>query len=108
MIDNQTYVEATAGYGIDIDENLSASIDASVGYLQQSDAAVAADPTLDDGFHNYSIGASLGYALSEAWSVGLSAMYVGQIDDAVLPDTTTGGVGYDVDFVGMLSLTCDM
>lgn len=101
LIHQQKYVEFDAGYGFDISEELSASVDASAGYLDPSVAG-------ESGFSDYSVGASLSYALSEKWSAGVSATYIGQIDDKVLPDTTASTVGYDTSFVGMFSLACDM
>ncbi len=101
LIGQQTYIEATAGYGMDFTEELSGSIDASVGFITYDDSVTG----LDDGFHNYSIGASIGYALSDTWSAGASVTYIGQGDDMVLPD---GVFGYDVSAVGMLSLACEM
>ncbi len=95
LIGTSSYAELTAGFGIDISEDIAGSVDASVGY---------ADPASGkSGFADYSIGVSAGYALSEQWSAGVSVTYIGQIDDEVLPDGP-----YDVDFVGMFSLACDM
>ncbi len=100
LIGQQTYIEATAGYGLDFTEELSGSIDASAGFMMYDDGVA-----LDDGFHNYSIGASVSYILSETWSAGASITYIGQGDDMVLPD---GVFGYDASAVGMLSLACEM
>ena len=69
------------------------------------DDNVNAAAGVDDGFHNYTLGADLGYAISEKWSASASLTYIGQGDDAVLPD---GTFGYDVDVVGMIGLACDM
>ena len=106
FIGTQSYIEATAGYGLDLSEELSASIDASAAFLDPDDSA-----TTESGFHNYSIGAGLSYAISDAWSAGLSGAYIGQGDDDVLVDEDlagTGTFGYDVEFVGMFSLACEM
>ncbi|QBG48244.1 hypothetical protein EGM51_12890 [Verrucomicrobia bacterium S94] len=99
----QNYYEFTAGYGIDITDELSGSVDASVGYILQSDKPASAG--LDDGLNDASIGASLGYALGETWSVGASLTYITNFDDDVLPDATGA---YDVSVVGMLSLAAEM
>ena len=92
-INGSSYIELTAGYGLDITEELSGSIDASVGYADIDGG--------ENGLSDYSIGGSVSYALGEVWSAGASLAYIGQIDDDVLPD---GMYAYDVDIVGMLSL----
>lgn len=102
LIDQQAYIEGTAGYGLDLSEDLSASIDASVAYIDPSEG------NGESGFHNYTVGASLGYAISDAWSAGISGTYIGQGDDTVLTDATASSPGYDVEFVGMFSLACEM
>ncbi len=92
-IHGSAYIEATAGYGIDLSEELSASIDATIGYL---------DPDVgDSGLNDYSIGGSLAYVLSEVWSAGATLTYIGQGDDDVLPD---GMFAYDVEVVGSVGL----
>ncbi|MDF7800214.1 hypothetical protein P4C99_12115 [Pontiellaceae bacterium B1224] len=97
LIGTSSYLEFAAGYGYDFTEELSGSLDARIGFADQDGG--------ESGFQDYDLGASLGYVLSESWSVGASIMYVGQGDDKVLPD----GVGaYDVDFVGMFGLACEM
>jgi uncharacterized protein (TIGR02001 family) len=97
LIGTSSYLEFAAGYGYDFSEELSGSIDASLGFADQDGG--------ETGFQDYSIGAGLGYVLSEDWSIGASIAYIGQGDDKVLPD----GVGaYDVDFVGMLGVAYEM
>jgi uncharacterized protein (TIGR02001 family) len=106
LIGDQLYVEATAAYSYDFTEELSSSVFGSIGFMQYDEAiANSFAPSLEDGFHNYTIGADIAYALSEKWSVGAALTYIGQGDDTVLPE---GTFGYDVDVVGMLSLACDM
>ena len=89
------YNEFTLGYGLDISEELAASVYGHVAYL-------AADEG-DSGMHDGSLGADIGYALGEVWSVGASLTYIAQLDDEILVDVEQGG-GYDVNVVGMLSL----
>lgn len=99
LIDTQLYLEAALGYGMDFTDDLSGSVDATFAYV---------DPTTGkSGFNDYSLGASVGYALSEKWSCGASITYIGQGDDTILVDVDKGG-SYDVDVVGMLSVACDM
>jgi len=91
--DKYYYYEFTAGYDMELTEELGASLGASAAYLDQENA--------DSGFADGSLSAGLSYALSDVWSAGLSGAYIAQLDDKILPD----GMGaYDVDFVGMLSL----
>lgn len=102
-IGTQAYIELLAGYALDVSDELSASIDASIAYLDPDDSSAA-----DSGFHNYSIGGSVSYALTDAWSAGASVAYIGQGDDDVLGDSTAGSAGYDVEFVGMIGVACEM
>ena len=97
LIGTSSYVEGTASYGLDISETLSASVNATIGFADQDGG--------ENGFQDYSIGASLGGPLTESWSWGIAGTYIGQGDDEVLPD---GDFGYDVEFVGMASLACEM
>ncbi len=94
LIGSQTYIEATMGYALDISDTLSASLDASAAFI---DAAKT-------GFNDYSIGGSISYVLTEAWSVGASLAYIGQGEGNVLGDSTAGGAGYDVSVLGVLSV----
>ena len=105
-ISGQTYVDLAAGYGIDISEELSASIDATLGFMVSQSTANEADG-LEDGFNDWTLGASIGYAPTEAWSAGFTVTYIGQGDDTVLVDVDDGGT-YDTEFVGMFSLACEM
>ena len=100
LIGTSSYTELAAGYGIDISEAISASIDATAGFADQDGG--------ENGFQDYSIGASLGGPITDTWSWGAAVTYVGQGDDEVLPDTTATSLGYDVDVVGVLSLACEM
>lgn len=97
LIGTSSYLEFAAGYGMDITEELSASVDARIGFADQDGG--------ESGFQDYDIGVSLGYALTESWSLGASVKYIGQGDEDVLPD---GEFAYDVDFLGMIGLACDM
>lgn len=97
LIGSSSYLEFAIGYGMDFTEELSGSVDARFGFADQDGG--------ESGFQDYDVGASLGYALSEKWSVGASVMYIGQGDKKVLP---TGAGLYDVDFVGMFGVACDM
>lgn len=97
-ISTSAYFELAAGYDLEVTEDLAVSLGARVGY---------ADPDGgESGFSDYDLSAAVSYPLTDVWSIGASATYIGQIDDDVLGDAdkATGTLGYDVDFVGMLSL----
>ena len=102
LIGSQSYIEAVIGYALEISEDLSASVDATAGFLDPS-----ADGA-DSGFNDYSIGVSVGYAITDAWSAGASLAYIGQGDDKVLGDSSAAAAGYDVSAVGVLSIACEM
>jgi uncharacterized protein (TIGR02001 family) len=92
-IEKTIYLEATAEYGVDITEELSAAIYGSAGYLiDDNDGG-------ENGFQDYTAGASLSYGI-----FGASVTYIGQGDDKVLPEEQ---YGYDVEVVGMLSVGYD-
>jgi len=101
-IGTSSYLEFALGYGYDFTDELSGSVDARFGFVNQSDSAGG-----ESGFQDYDLGASLGYALSEKWSVGATIMYIGKGDDKVLADIKDGG-SYDVNFLGSIGLACDM
>ncbi|MBT8046702.1 MAG: hypothetical protein KJN67_06030 [Pontiella sp.] len=93
-IDTQLYAEFSAGYDLEVTEEVAGSLSANLGYVDPSAAGS------ESGFSHYDITVGVGGALSETWSWGVSGTYIGEIDDEVLAT--------DVDFVGMFSLACDM
>lgn len=103
-IDTRAYFAFDAGYGIEISDAMTASIDLHTGF---------SDGTANEsGFQDYSIGAGISYVLTEQWTLGASVTYIGQGDSDVLPDATSdnvaGGYGYDVEFIGGVSLSCSL
>ncbi|MEN7973755.1 MAG: TorF family putative porin [Verrucomicrobiota bacterium] len=94
-INGNSYYELSAGYDLELSEELGASIGGSAGYLHT--------PAGEDGWNDGSLSAALSYSVCENWSVGASLAYIAQLDDDVLVDVEDGGT-YDVDMVGMLSL----
>ncbi|MDF7826397.1 hypothetical protein P4B35_20375 [Pontiellaceae bacterium B12227] len=97
-ISTSAYVELGAGYDIEVTEDLAISLGARMGY--------AAPDGGDSGFSDYDLSVGTGYPLGDVWSVSASLAYIGQIDDDVLGDAdkTTGTLGYDVSFLGMIGL----
>jgi len=88
-----TWYEFSAGYGIDVSEELAVGLSA--------DARFVDSVTGESGFNDYTLGADVSYALSDVWSVGGSVTYIGQGDDTVLVEAPGA---YDVDVVGILSV----
>lgn len=88
-----TYVETGLSYGMDLSEALSASVGTTVAYLFNNSGP--------DGLHNATLGAGLGYALTENWSVSGSVTFIAQLDNNALP---SGPFGYDRKVVGMLGV----
>lgn len=93
------YADISLGYEMALTDEVDASFGARAGFIESE-------------FSDYDLSAGLSYALNDVWSIGASAAYIGQGDEDVLADTVygPGGVivgdpGYDVDFVGMLSLS---
>jgi uncharacterized protein (TIGR02001 family) len=98
-VHSSQYYLFDAGYDLELAEDLGASLGASFAYADIDGG--------ENGFADGTLSAALGYALSDNWSVGASLTYIAQLDDDVLTDEdikATGAVGYDVDFVGMLSI----
>lgn len=97
-IDNKDfYYSLSAGYGYDISDAVSLSADASAGYYEPEDG--------DGGFQDGTVSVGLDYALNDVWSLGAKGTYIAQLDDEILTDANNLFYGYDVDFVGMLSLS---
>lgn len=98
-ISGSAYYEFTAGYDFEVSTELTASLGASAAYADIDGG--------ESGMNDGTVSAGLSYAINEAWSAGVSGTYIAQLDDDVLVDVEDGG-GYDVDFVGMFSLACEM
>lgn len=90
-INGNEYFEFTAGYDLELSEELGASLGASAAYFDPDSG--------NSGWSDSSVSASLSYSVCESWSIGASVTYIGQLDDDVLTDAQ-----HEVDTVGMLSL----
>jgi hypothetical protein len=87
------YVELAADYGIEVADSLTLGVNGSVSYAGKG---YSADGSA--GFHNYLVGLSAEYALSDALSVAAFINYVGTLDKDVLTKDeidvdTFGGIG---------------
>ena len=89
----QIYADLSAGYDLEVSEDIAISLGATLGYLEARDGD-------ESGFNDYSLSAGTSIPLSDTWSAGASITYIGEIDDEVLET--------DVDVVGMFSLACEM
>jgi len=99
--EGQIYVPVSLDWTTELSEDLEGTVGGLVSYMKQGDGNESAG--LKDGFNSYEIYGALNYALGDVWSLGGSLVYIGQGDDKVLSDAA-----YDVDLVGMLSLSCEM
>ena len=90
-IGGNEYFEFTAGYDLELSEELGASLGASAAYFDPDAAGESS------GWSDSSVSASLSYSVCESWSIGASVTYITELEGDVLED-------YDVDTVGMLSL----
>jgi len=88
-----TWYELSAGYGIDVSEELAVGLAADARFVDSVGG--------ESGFNDYTLGADVSYTLSDVWGIGASVTYIGQGDDEVLVEAPGA---YDVDVVGMLSL----
>jgi uncharacterized protein (TIGR02001 family) len=99
--EGQIYIPLSLDWTTELSEDLDGSVGGLVSYMKQGDGNK--NSGLKDGFNDYEIYGALNYGLSDVWTLGGSLVYIGQGDDQVLSDAA-----YDVDVVGMLSLSCEM
>ncbi|HMP72270.1 MAG TPA: TorF family putative porin [Kiritimatiellia bacterium] len=85
-IKKNIYVEAGLGHDIELDEGISLSLGAAVGYLNPDEG--------ESGFSHWQVSAALNYDF-----ISLGVTYVDTIDKDVLGDA------YDVEVIGTLSLS---
>jgi len=102
-IEQSFYGEASVGYEAELAEDVSLEVGAAVGYLSPDEG--------EDGFSHFTVGAEVGWSL-----LSLGVMYVGQIDDDVLPDyaaataatalteATEAVLGHDAEVVGTVGI----
>ena len=98
-----TYATLSLSYGFDVTEKLGLEVGGSVGYA--GDDFVKAGGGDDGGFYDYTVSISLGYTISDAWSISAGATYVDAINDDNLKEKTAGG-NLDVNTVFSMGLSC--
>ena len=98
VIDESLYIQGSLDYETDLTEKLSATASATIAYLVND-----AGP---DGLNDATLSAGLSYALNENWSLSGGVTTIAQLDSDVLADATATSVGYDVDLLGTIGLSC--
>ncbi len=88
----EEFAYATLGltYGFDITEQLGLELGASIGYAGDKFAKNAGGD--DGGLYDYTISLSLGYAVTDAWSISAGVTYVDAVDDDNLKEKSQGGL----------------
>lgn len=81
------FIDAGISYSYSINEPTTLSLTGSVGYAGEDFAAFYAGGA-DGGFFNYALTASVNYAVTDAFGVGVNINYSDSLDDDVLPDDT--------------------
>ena len=93
------YAVLSVGYAYDFSDKLGMELGVSASYAGEDFAMTYAEGT-EAGLFNYNLSASLSYAVTEEFGVGLSLNYSDSLDDDVLPDEAV-----DAKFYGGLSLS---
>jgi hypothetical protein len=84
---NDFYVTAGLGYTYSINDKTTLGLSGLISYAGQDFAQFyTADPTVDGGFFNYMLTASLKYMVTESFGIAASINYTDSMDDSVLPD----------------------
>ncbi|MFH2059600.1 MAG: MltA-interacting MipA family protein [Pseudomonadota bacterium] len=88
----QEFAYGTLGltYGYDFSEELGLELGASIGYAGDEFAKAAGGA--DGGMYDYTVSASMGYTISDAWSLSAGVTYVDAVDDDNLKDKAAGGL----------------
>ncbi len=89
-VDEFTYATLSLSYGFDITEKFAVELGGSIAYAGDAFAENAGGE--DGGFYDYTLSASLGYTITDAWSASAGVTYVNALDDDNLPDVDDGGL----------------
>lgn len=95
---DEVYAALSVGYAQDLTDKLALEVGASMGYAGD---AYCADS--DAGLYDVTLSASLGYTITDAWSVTAYAVYVDTLDDENLIEGDTAGT-LDVETFGGISI----
>lgn len=101
-LDEFSYGTLSLSYGYDITKELNAAIAGKIAYAGDKFAKAAGG--LDGGLYDYTIALTLGYAISDKWSISTGVTYVDALDDDNLKDKSAGGK-LDTNTFGSISLS---
>jgi hypothetical protein len=88
--DELTYATFGLSYAYDITEKLNMEAGGSIAYAGDDFAQAAGGD--DGGLYNYTLSLSLGYTLTDAWSVAANLTYVDALDDDNLKEVEDDGL----------------
>lgn len=88
-IEDSLYVEAGAGYGFDLSDGVSLSVDVAAGYVDPDEG--------ESGFSHAQGTAGLAFALGESGELSAGVTYIAELDDEVLV--------VDEEFVGTIGVS---
>ena len=93
------YTVLSLGYATDLTQKLAFEGGVAVAYAGDEYAGDG-----DGGLYDYTLSASLGYALTDAWGLSVYANYVGSLDDDNLVEEDDGGP-LDTQFYGGVGIS---
>jgi hypothetical protein len=88
--DELSYATFGLSYAYDITEKLNMEAGGSIAYAGEDFAQAARGD--DGGLYNYTLSLSLGYTITDAWSVAANLTYVDALDDDNLKEVEDGGL----------------
>jgi len=88
--DELAYATFGLSYAYDITEKLNLEAGGSIAYAGEEFAQAAGGD--DGGLYNYTLALSLGYTITDAWSVAANFTYVDALDDDNLKEVDEGGL----------------
>lgn len=94
------YTVLSLGYGTDLTKQLALEAGVTIAYAGEEYAGEDGDA----GLYDYTLSASLGYAVTDAWGLSLYATYVGSLDDDNLVEKDDGGP-LDTQFFGGVGIS---
>lgn len=90
LYDEFTYATLSLSYAHNFTDEFSLEAGASMGYAGKEFAQAAGGE--DGGLYDYTLSVSLGYTITDAWSVAANFTYVDALDDDNLKDVKDGGL----------------
>lgn len=89
LLDEFSYATLSVAYGYDFNDQLGMELSGSIGYA--GDDFSASYGGADGGLWDYTLGLSLGYTITDAWSASVGITYVNSLDDDNLVEGDTAG-----------------